>query len=107
MSRKMGDTRSQLARTDCPPRSAVFNDPSNVKTRFPVPVLQCLQIKPLPAQAGTAGGDRYRIVLSDVHNYVQCMLATQANHVVHDGLLQRGSIVRIKGYQANNVKGKK
>jgi replication factor A1 len=35
------------------------------------------------------------------------MLATQANHVIHDGLLQRGNICRIKGYQANNVKGKK
>lgn len=35
------------------------------------------------------------------------MLATQANHVIHDGLLQRGCIVRIKSYQANEVKGKK
>jgi replication factor A1 len=38
---------------------------------------------------------------------VQCMLATQANHVVHSGQLDRGSIVRLKQYQASSVKGKK
>ncbi|KAI0179132.1 replication factor-a protein [Hypoxylon sp. FL1284] len=82
---------------------AIFNDPDHVAARYPVPILQCLQIKPLASQQGA---ERYRIVLSDIHNYVQCMLATQANHVVHDGSLVRGSLVRIKSYQANMVKGK-
>lgn len=40
-------------------------------------------------------------------HYVQTMLATQASHVVHDGKLVRGCIVRVKSYQANSVKGKK
>lgn len=40
-------------------------------------------------------------------HYVQTMLATQASHVVHDGKLVRGCLVRIKSYQANSVKGKK
>lgn len=71
-----------------------------------MPVLQCLQIKPLGAQPN-GGGERYRIVLSDVNNYVQCMLATQANHVVHDGKLVKGCIVRVKSYNPNSVKGKK
>lgn len=31
----------------------------------------------------------------------------EANHVVHDGKLKKGSIVRLKSYQANEVKGKK
>ncbi|OLN85970.1 Replication factor A protein 1 [Colletotrichum chlorophyti] len=84
---------------------AIFNDPEGAATRFPVPILQCLQIKPLAAQAG-GGAERYRIVLSDVHNYVQCMLATQVNHVVRDETLVRNCIVRITQYQANNVKGK-
>lgn len=35
------------------------------------------------------------------------MLATQANHVIHDGKLARGCIVRIKSFQSNVVKGKK
>jgi replication factor A1 len=42
-----------------------------------------------------------------MNNYVQCMLATQANHVVHDNKLVRNCIVRVKQYQANAVKGKK
>lgn len=88
--------------------SLIFTDPDAANTQFPVPVLQCLQIKPLAAQPNAAAGsERYRVVLSDVKNYVQCMLATQANHVVHDGKLQRGSILRVKSYQANSVKGKK
>ncbi|ORY57296.1 replication factor-a protein 1 [Pseudomassariella vexata] len=87
---------------------AIFNDAANVDQRFPVPVLQCLQIKPLAAQptGGGGGAERYRVVLSDLRNYVQCMLATQANHVIHDNQLIRGCIVRIKSYQANSVKGK-
>ncbi|KAI0134186.1 replication factor-a protein 1 [Xylariales sp. AK1849] len=85
---------------------AIFNDPTNVDKRFPVPVLQCLQIKPLAGQPAAGGAERYRVVLSDLRNYVQCMLATQANHVIHDGNLVRGCIVRIKSYQANSVKGK-
>ncbi|KAF3005553.1 Replication factor A protein 1 [Neopestalotiopsis sp. 37M] len=86
---------------------AIFASQDIANQRFPVPVLQCLQIKPLAA--GPAGGnsaERYRVVLSDVSNYVQCMLATQANHVIHDNSLVRGCIVRIKSYQANSVKGK-
>ncbi|KAI0452082.1 replication factor-A protein [Xylaria acuta] len=88
---------------------AIFHDPENADQRFPVPVLQCLQIKPLtaqPAPGAPAPQERYRVVLSDIRNYVQCMLATQANHVIHDDQLVRGCIVRIKSYQANAVKGK-
>ncbi|KAI1363849.1 replication factor-A protein [Xylaria arbuscula] len=85
---------------------AIFNEPGTADQRFPVPVLQCLQIKPLAATNAAAQQERYRIVLSDIRNYVQCMLATQANHVIHDNQLVRGCIVRIKSYQANEVKGK-
>ncbi|KAH9999767.1 replication factor-a protein [Xylariaceae sp. FL0662B] len=87
---------------------AIFSDPANADKRFPVPVLQCLQIKPLAAQQGPGGPqpERYRVVLSDLRNYVQCMLATQANHVIHEQSLTRGCIVRVKSYQANSVKGK-
>ncbi|KXJ91043.1 replication factor-a protein 1 [Microdochium bolleyi] len=85
---------------------AIFNDPDNVGQRFPVPVLQCLQVKALPAQGPGAQPERYRVVLSDIRNYVQCMLATQANYVIHEGALERGALARIKSYQANNVKGK-
>lgn len=58
-------------------------------------------------QQQLGGGERYRIVLSDIDNYVQCMLATQANHVVHDGKLVKNCILRVKSFQSNSVKGKK
>lgn len=34
-------------------------------------------------------------------------MSTEANHVVHEGKLKKGSIVRLKSYQANSVKGKR
>lgn len=86
--------------------SAIFHDPDRALNEFQIPVLQCLQVKPLGAQPN-GGGERYRIVLSDTINYVQCMLATQANHVVHDGKLNKCSIVRVKSYNPNTVKGKR
>ena len=38
------------------------------------PVLQCVQIKPMAAQNGV---ERYRLVLNDSLNFIQCMLATR------------------------------
>ena len=35
------------------------------------------------------------------------MLATQANHVVHDGKLVKNCVLRVKSFQSNSVKGKK
>ncbi|KAF6810063.1 putative replication factor-a protein 1 [Colletotrichum plurivorum] len=85
--------------------AAIFDDPEKAQVTYPVPVLQCLQVKPLAAGAN-GPAERYRLVLSDVHNYVQCMLATQANHVIHDNKLVRNCIVRITQYQATSIKGK-
>lgn len=85
--------------------STIFNDFENAAKLFPVPVMQCLQIKKMAPSA--QGGDRYRLVMSDGKHYVQTMLATQANHVVHDGKLDRGCIARVKSYNPNNLKGKK
>jgi len=86
--------------------SAIFNDPERATRDFPVPILQCLQIKTLDGKTPGAAPARYRLVLSDIQNYVQCMLATQANHVVHDGHLERNSIIRMKSYQAQHLKGR-
>ncbi|CZT45273.1 probable single-stranded DNA-binding protein 68k chain [Rhynchosporium secalis] len=95
--------RSQITRGAL---NAIFNDPSTLESQFPVPVCQCVQIKTLPS-TGDGAPERYRLVLSDMDNFVQSMLATQANHVVHEGRLKKGSIVRLKQYQANAVKGKR
>lgn len=85
--------------------SVIFNDPDKAPKLFPVPVMQCLQVKPMGASA--TGGERFRLVMSDGEHYVQAMLATQANHVIHDGKLVRGSFARVKQYTPNNLKGKK
>lgn len=104
--------------------SLIFENSANA---VPEPVLQCVQIKPLAGQQGTA--ERFRVVLSDIDNFVQCMLATrmftvtqpslgppvwlatdkspEVCHVVHEGKLRKGCFVRLKSFQANEVKGKK
>ncbi|KAK7393968.1 Replication factor A protein 1 [Neonectria punicea] len=82
----------------------IFNDPDKAGKMFPVPVMQCLQVKQMAPSA--QGGDRYRLVMSDGRHYVQTMLATQANSAVHDGKLVRGCFVRVKQYTPNNLKGK-
>merc|ERR1712093_470974 len=101
---KMADAaRAQITRGAL---NAIFNDPTALERQYPVPVCQCVQIKTL-ASNGDGAPERYRLVLSDVDNFVQSMLATQANHVVHEGKLKKGCIVRLKQYQANAVKGKR
>ena len=92
-------------RADTNPYSAIFNDVENAHKQYPVPVLQCLQVKALGQQPG--GTDRFRIVLSDLDNYVQAMLASQVNHLVRDEKIVRNCIVRVTQYQPNAVKGKK
>lgn len=84
--------------------AAIFNsdEPNKAVSQ---PVLQCVQVKPL---AGSQGGpERFRVVFSDINNFVQSMLATQLNHVVHEGKVRKGCFVRLKSYQANQVKGKR
>ncbi|MCJ1466560.1 Replication factor A protein 1 [Pseudocyphellaria aurata] len=80
----------------------IFNNPASA---VPEPVLQCVQIKPLAGQQGS--GERFRVVLSDIDSFVQCALASQTSHVVHEGKLRKGCFVRLKAFQANEVKGKK
>lgn len=52
--------------------SAIFDD---TKGEVREPIVQCVQIKPLPPQANNQ--ERYRAVFSDIANYVQTMLATR------------------------------
>ncbi|CAG8167778.1 unnamed protein product [Penicillium salamii] len=81
--------------------SGIFDQ---TKPQVPEPIVQCVQIKSLPAQPGQP--ERYRAVFSDIANYVQTMLATQVNPVVLDGSLRKGTFVKLKSFQANSVKGK-
>jgi hypothetical protein len=63
---------SSRSHTDDDIYSAIFDQS---KPQVPQPIVQCVQIKSLPAQPGQA--ERYRAVFSDIQNYVQTMLATR------------------------------
>ncbi|KAF8476944.1 hypothetical protein BDZ91DRAFT_687929 [Kalaharituber pfeilii] len=76
----------------------VFGQPGQALSPI---VVQCLQTKNL---AGTPQAqERFRVVFSDTVHFVQCMLATQLNHYVKNGELVKGSLVKLKSYQANQV----
>ena len=68
------------------------------------PVVQCVQIKPM-ANSNT-GVERFRVVFNDTVNFIQSMLAQQTNWIVHEGKLKKGSLCRLKTFQANSVKDK-
>ncbi|KAL9106501.1 MAG: hypothetical protein Q9227_008480 [Pyrenula ochraceoflavens] len=82
--------------------AAVF-DPSLPKVAEPI--VQCVQIKPLGPQQGAP--DRYRVVCSDISNFIQCMLATGLNELVQNGILKKGCFCRLKKFNPNAVKDKK
>ncbi|KAF2478108.1 replication protein-like protein A 70 kDa DNA-binding subunit [Lindgomyces ingoldianus] len=72
------------------------------------PVMQCVQIKAMESKAGDVNPQqRFRVVLSDIRNFIQTMLATAANEVITDGKLKKGSIVRLLKYNPQQVKEKK
>ncbi len=44
------------------------------------PVLQCVQVKPIAGQQG--GPERFRVVFSDISNFVQSMLSSRTHDSV-------------------------
>lgn len=64
-------------------------------------VLRVLQVK----KQDYYSPDRYRLILSDGHNYVQAMLVTHQNHLVTSGELIDGakSIIRLRDYMPNRI----
>ena len=97
-----GDPQAAAARVDQGALAAVFDDTPG---RVEQPIVQCVQVKPIAAQPGAP--ERFRVVFSDIRNFVQTMLATAANHYIHSGGLRKGSFARLTSYQANAVKGKR
>ncbi|KAF2007787.1 replication factor-a protein [Amniculicola lignicola CBS 123094] len=82
----------------------IFENPNLVDS----PVMQCVQIKPMDAKAGDPNPtQRFRVVLSDIRNFIQTMLATTANDIITSGKLKKGSIVRLRKFNPQQVKDKK
>jgi replication factor A1 len=73
------------------------------------PVLQVLAVKQIannnPVNPNPT--ERWRIVLSDGTNFIQAMLATQLNSLVHSTEIAKGKLVRINSYSINKMKEKK
>ena len=61
--------------------SAIFNSSEDPNTAASQPVLQCVQVKPLVGQQGAP--ERFRVVFSDINNFVQSMLATRKHSQLH------------------------
>lgn len=55
--------------------SAIFNSNEDPNTAISQPILQCVQVKPLVGAQGAP--ERFRVVFSDINNFVQSMLATR------------------------------
>lgn len=68
------------------------------------PIVQCVQIKPMGEN--TSAGQRFRVVWNDSRNFIQSMITQQISWMVTENKLQRGSICKLKSYQANMVKEK-
>ena len=86
--------------------------------------MQCVQIKTMEPKAGDSNTvQRFRVVLSDIRNFIQTMIATStytylrsfnfaklstaANDIVTSGRLKKGSIVRLLKFNPQQVKDKK
>ncbi|KAL1899685.1 Replication factor A protein 1 [Ceratocystis pirilliformis] len=85
----------------------IFTDRDRVAETFGEPVVQCLQVRPMNKDGGAGGNDRYRLVLSDSVNYVQCVMGVQMSHIVREGKLQPNSLLRLKTYNPSGVGNKR
>lgn len=69
------------------------------------PVLQIADIRLVNTVQNTT--ERYRMLLSDGTHLQQAMLATQMNHIIKSGKLQKGSIVQLTEFICNLIQNRK
>ena len=71
------------------------------------PTMQILDIRKIGGSANGAGGDRYRVIISDGRHFAQSMVTTQLNELIETNQLQKYSIVKLTEYICNNVQNRK
>ena len=71
------------------------------------PVLQILSVKKVGPAPGPGNSDRYRIIVSDGESFLQSMLATQLNHFVDEGHINKNTICRLDKFTCNMVQEKR
>lgn len=69
-------------------------------------VVQFLTVKKVPP-TGNPPVERHRVVISDGTHFVQAMLATQLNHLVHDDAIVKHSIVSLQKITCNFIQEKR
>ena len=75
---------------------------------FEQPTLQVLATKPINSTQNAASTvERWRVVLSDGAHFIQAMLATQLNPLVHSGEISKGKLMRVNSYSMSKMKEKK
>ena len=70
------------------------------------PVVQVTDMRVVNAAGGQPGSERYRVRISDGVYCQQGMLASQLNHLVSHGNLQRGSLIRLLDIVCTPVQGR-
>uniref|UniRef100_A0A7S2MWW4 Replication protein A subunit n=1 Tax=Helicotheca tamesis TaxID=374047 RepID=A0A7S2MWW4_9STRA len=70
-----------------------------------MPTVQIIHVKKVETPGG-AGSERFRAIISDGQHYVQGMLATQLNHLVHDKQIMENSIVKVDEFMNNTVQNR-
>eukprot|EP01083_Nonionella_stella_P070730 189385_1 len=68
------------------------------------PQLQVLDVKKIVTGQS---GERFRLVLSDGDYYIQGMLSSQCTSLVNSKRLQKFTVIQLKEWVCNNIKGKK
>ncbi|THH28502.1 hypothetical protein EUX98_g5682 [Antrodiella citrinella] len=71
------------------------------------PIVQILSVKRVGSTNGPNPIDRYRIIVSDGEHFLQSMLATQLNHFVDDGKINKNTICRLDKFTCNMVQEKR
>lgn len=75
-----------------------------------MPIVQILSVKKVGSvnSSGAASTpDRYRIIVSDGESFLQSMLATQLNHFVDEGQINKNTICRLDKFTCNMVQEKR
>ncbi|PHT58649.1 Replication protein A 70 kDa DNA-binding subunit C [Capsicum baccatum] len=68
------------------------------------PVLQIVDVRLVTTQANNA--ERYRLLISDGVHHQQGMLATQKNDLIRSQNIQKGSIIQLKEFVRNVIRGR-
>lgn len=72
-----------------------------------VQFLSIKQVTPAATASSNPAQDRYRIIISDGEYFLQAMLATQLNTLVHDNSIGKNTVAVIEKLTCNFVQNKR